>query len=171
MRLGRDSPRAEILELSHSRTVSLSVTLAPELYLNACLHSCMVSPYTEMPRDLFSAAPREDTLVASPESATPRPELSDGTEGTVAAGQDFTIYRDEAKPANAHPLHHGRAKGIEKDNLHPYVQTLSISNLEDCVALEKAVFPENERCSREKVGVPNRVLYNSRACARTSTLA
>ena len=127
-----------------------------------------------MPRDLFSTAPREETLVASPESTTPKPELSDGTEGTVAAGQDgqndFTIYRDETESANAHPLHHGRAKETEEDNLHPYVQTLSISNLEDCVALEKAVFPENERCSREKVGVPNRVLYNSRPCARTSIL-
>ena len=126
-----------------------------------------------MPRDLFSTAPREETLVASPESATPKLEPSDGTEGTLAAaGQDgqndFTIYRDERKLANAHPLHDGRAKETEADNLHPYVQTLSISNLEDCVALEKAVFPENERCSREKVGVPNRVLYNSRPCAGTS---
>lgn len=125
-----------------------------------------------MPRVLFSTAPREEILVASPESATPKPELSDGTEGTGAAhGQnDFTIHRDETEPANAHPLHDVRAKETQEDNLHPYVQTLSISNLEDCVALEKAVFPENERCSREKVGVPNRVLYNSRPCARTSIL-
>ncbi len=122
-----------------------------------------------MPRDLFSTAPREETLVASPESATPKPEVSDGTEGTIAAGQDghneFIIHRDDTKPANAHRLHNGRAIEIEEDNLHPYVQTLSISNLEDCVALENAVFPENERCSREKVGVPNCVLYNSRSCA------
>ena len=127
-----------------------------------------------MPRDLFSTAPREETLVASPESATPKPELSDGTESTIVAGQDghndFTIYRDETDPANAHRLHDGRAKETEEDNLHPYVQTLSISNLEDCVALEKAVFPENERCSREKVGVPNRVLYNSRYCAEPVVL-
>ena len=127
-----------------------------------------------MPRELFSPAPREETLVASPESATPKPELSDGTEDPITAGHDgyndFAIYRDETPPANAHRPHDGRAKATEEDNLHPYAQTLSISNLEDCVALEKAVFPENERCSREKVGVPNRVLYNSRSCARTSYL-
>ena len=126
-----------------------------------------------MPRELFTA-PREETLVASPESATPKPELCDGTEGTIAAGQDgynnFAIHRDETQPANAHRVHDGRAKPTEEDNLHPYVQTLSMSNLEDCVALEKAVFPENERCSREKVGVPNRVLYNPRSCARTICL-
>ena len=126
-----------------------------------------------MPRELFSLTPREETLVASPESATPKPELSDDTEDTIAAGQegyhDFAIYRDETQPANAHRLHDGRAKATE-DNLHPYVQTLSISNLEDCVALEKAVFPENERCSREKVGVPKCILYNPRSCARTNYL-
>ena len=114
-----------------------------------------------MPRELFSTAPREETLVASPESATPKPELSDGTDDTIAAGQDgyneFAFHRDEAQPANAHHLHNGRAKETEEDNLHPYVQTLSIANLEDCVALEKAAFPEDERCSREKVGVPNSV--------------
>ena len=114
-----------------------------------------------MPRELFSTAPREETLVASPESATPKPELSDGTEDTIAAGQDgyndYAIHRDEAQPASARHLHNGRATGNDEDNLHPYVQSLSISNLEDCVALEKAAFPENERCSREKVGVPNRV--------------
>lgn len=36
-RLGPESPPAEILELSHS-------SLVPKSYLNAYLHSCMVSP-------------------------------------------------------------------------------------------------------------------------------
>jgi len=36
------------------------------------------------------------------------------------------------------------------DNLHPYTQILGPSNLEQCVALEDAAFPEHERCSREK---------------------
>ncbi len=38
------------------------------------------------------------------------------------------------------------------DGLHPYVQVLSTSDLDACVALETASFPEKERCSREKVG-------------------
>lgn len=36
------------------------------------------------------------------------------------------------------------------DELHPWVQVLTESNADDCVAVEKA-FPEQERCSREKV--------------------
>lgn len=35
------------------------------------------------------------------------------------------------------------------DELHPFVQLLSVSNVEDCLEVEKA-FPENERCSRDK---------------------
>jgi hypothetical protein len=37
------------------------------------------------------------------------------------------------------------------DDLHPYTQILSLSNLEACVALERSAFPEHERCSRDKV--------------------
>lgn len=36
------------------------------------------------------------------------------------------------------------------DELHPFVQTLNLSNVDDCMNVECA-FPENERCSREKV--------------------
>lgn len=35
------------------------------------------------------------------------------------------------------------------DELHPFVQTLNLSNVDDCVKVESA-FPESERCSREK---------------------
>lgn len=38
------------------------------------------------------------------------------------------------------------------DHLHPFTQVLSVSNVDDCVELEAEAFPENERCSREKVG-------------------
>ena len=38
------------------------------------------------------------------------------------------------------------------DELHPFVQLLSLSNVDDCVTVEEA-FPEQERCSREKVGL------------------
>ena len=37
------------------------------------------------------------------------------------------------------------------DDLHPYTQILSLSNVDDCVELEEAAFPEHERASREKV--------------------
>ncbi|KAL4997704.1 hypothetical protein BDV10DRAFT_82507 [Aspergillus recurvatus] len=35
------------------------------------------------------------------------------------------------------------------DDLHPFVQVLTQSNVDDCLAVEEA-FPENERCTREK---------------------
>lgn len=41
-----------------------------------------------------------------------------------------------------------------KNDLHPYVQTLSLADLDSCVALENAAFSEEERCSREKVREP-----------------
>lgn len=33
----------------------------------------------------------------------------------------------------------------QNDSLHPYVSTLGLADLESCVALENAAFPENER--------------------------
>ncbi|KAA8650655.1 hypothetical protein EYZ11_002807 [Aspergillus tanneri] len=43
------------------------------------------------------------------------------------------------------PVHH-RTK---LDDLHPFVQVLTVSNVDDCVNVEQT-FPEQERCSREK---------------------
>jgi hypothetical protein len=40
------------------------------------------------------------------------------------------------------------------DHLHPVTSVLSVNNVEDCVQLENEAFPENERCSREKVESP-----------------
>ena len=63
---------------------------------------------------------------------------------------------------SAQQLRNNRVKINQRNDMHPYVQTLSISNLESCVALENAVFPEEERCSREKVGstCPNLILLS-----------
>ena len=111
-----------------------------------------------MPRDLFSSEPREVAFVASPESATPKPATSDSTEGTNTTGieglQEFAVHRDGGRLDNSQHPWNGRPNQAQADALHPYVQTLSISNLEDCMALENAVFPENERWSKEKVGKP-----------------
>ncbi|KAF2836073.1 acetyltransferase [Patellaria atrata CBS 101060] len=37
-----------------------------------------------------------------------------------------------------------------RDGLHPYVQVLTINNLDSCIALEEASFPPNQRATREK---------------------
>ena len=41
----------------------------------------------------------------------------------------------------------------KRDNLHPYTQSLTTSDIESCIKVEEATFPPNERCSREKVSV------------------
>ena len=42
-------------------------------------------------------------------------------------------------------------QNTKRDQLHPYIQTLTITDVESCVKLEEAAFPPNERCTREKV--------------------
>lgn len=44
------------------------------------------------------------------------------------------------------------------DYLHPVTSVLSVNSVDDCVALENEAFPENERCSREKVSHRNHSL-------------
>jgi hypothetical protein len=54
-----------------------------------------------------------------------------------------------------------RGGGANKyDDLHPYPQILSLSDLEACVALEDAAFPEHERCSRDKVCLTLSIHFN-----------
>ncbi len=107
-----------------------------------------------MPRDLFASDsdPKDESVVASPDATTPRSDTIDDVNADGSDGYNqFTIQRGEVRKETALQLHGDREIIKKRDNLHPYVQTLSISNLEDCVALEDAVFPEHERCSREKV--------------------
>ena len=93
------------------------------------------------------------SLVASPEPQTANFDVSDSI--STAIGQDgyneFTIYPQDETPLTAQQMRSNRAKINQRNDMHPYVQTLSISDLESCVALENAVFPAEERCTREKV--------------------
>ena len=97
-----------------------------------------------MPRDLFNRDTKDEaTLTASPESQILARDL-------ISSDNEFTIHHeDEGSPFGA--LRNPRAEGKDLSDLHPYVQTLSLSDLGSCVALEDATFPEHERCSREKV--------------------
>lgn len=103
-----------------------------------------------MPRDLFASQSTEDPALTS----SPSPQTPQFGGGSTATGEDgyneFTIHRDEPSGTNAQ-LRDWRARSDEKNDLHPYVQTLSRSNVDSCVALEDSVFPEHERCSKEKV--------------------
>ena len=89
----------------------------------------------------------ELTLTQSPEEQTPGPSSSNELGNHI---NGFSIYCED--PQDLPPS--SRMRGTtepKKDSLHPYVQTLSLEDLESCLALENAAFPEHERCSREKV--------------------
>lgn len=79
-----------------------------------------------MPRDLFGRRTADETpLTASPDAKTP---------GFGSFAEQMQLSRGNTA----------------KDDLHPYVSTLGLADLESCVALENATFPEHERCSEEK---------------------
>ena len=109
-----------------------------------------------MPRDIHPVDAKDESLVASPESQTPKPDGSAlaAAIGNISSSPDFIIHRDETFESSSPEPHDRKLPASDKDNIHPYVQTLSISNLESCVALENAIFLEQERCSREKVDKP-----------------
>ena len=106
-----------------------------------------------MPRDLLPPSSPPPLMVASPESQTFGQEGAEDIPSQEQEYKEFTIHRDET--SSVQQLRNQRAKADERNDLHPYVQTLSISNLESCLALENAIFPPQERCSREKVRYPS----------------
>ncbi|KAJ5907672.1 hypothetical protein N7495_000354 [Penicillium taxi] len=78
-----------------------------------------------------------------------------------AHGADFDTYADDDYDYpywQRRPPTHNRTS---LDELHPFVQLLSASNVDDCVEVEKA-FPEAERCSRDKF------LYRLNRCPELS---
>ena len=88
-----------------------------------------------MPQALISRDFKDEAQL----TASPKDQNSD------ANGQDgyhhFTIHRGDEGAGL------GSSRNLRVDNkvlsdLHPYVQTLSVSNLDSCVALENATFPE-----------------------------
>ncbi|KAL8795330.1 MAG: hypothetical protein Q9195_002200 [Heterodermia aff. obscurata] len=77
-----------------------------------------------MPREWCSRRDQATPVIASPHAQTPR----------------FASFAEEMRSSRLE----------EKGNLHPYIQTLTVADVDSCVALENAAFPEHERCSREK---------------------
>jgi len=62
--------------------------------------------------------------------------------------------KEEPQPAGGGLLDAILGQRNEKrDDLHPYTQSLTKSDIESCIKVEEATFPPNERCSREKVSV------------------
>ena len=90
-----------------------------------------------MPRDL-EAITKEDGMEGMPE-LTKTPEAFEHNQPSMTA-------EDEDAMINALS-----ERNEKRDELHPYVQSLKLSDVESCVRLEEETFPPQERCSREKV--------------------
>lgn len=90
-----------------------------------------------MPRDL-SALIKEDTLQGMPQLTKSPEEVDERSPAMDATDEDEMV--ESFRPMRT-----------SRDELHPYTQTLSISDVDSCTKLEEEAFPPNERCSREKV--------------------
>ena len=102
-----------------------------------------------MPRELAPIA-KEDDLQGMPQ-LTKSPEQVDETgEGEGATGLHFGLGMgsEEDEEAMIAAL---AQKNEKRDELHPYTQTLKLSDVDSCVLLESETFPPHERCTREKV--------------------
>ena len=89
---------------------------------------------------------QEEGMTESPDAQTPKAGAPVESNGY----NDFTIHRIGAVETTPGGLKVSK-KAKQKDTLHPYVQTLSIADLDSCERLESFCFPQEERCSREKV--------------------
>ena len=93
---------------------------------------------------------------------------------------DGEYGRDEQGPSmfesllRSHLMGGGPGRGrpqqdpIARDALHPYTQVLSVANLDECVQVENATFPEHERATREKVSLLH---AHARSCSSLSVAA
>jgi hypothetical protein len=121
----------------------------------------------EMPRDLSSLV-KEDTLSGmQPLNRSSHEEDTTGTKDndtadTVDREPPMTAH-DESRMFKNMAKNHGPSR---RDELHPYTQTINLSNVDSCVLLEEAAFPPAERATREKVSLP----YHC-TCARKRAVA
>ncbi|KAL8950462.1 MAG: hypothetical protein Q9222_003502 [Ikaeria aurantiellina] len=105
-----------------------------------------------MPRDLRSPETRDEAAASKVElTASPDDELRSGDSKAIDQDgyNEFTIHRG-LEQYGFGSFRNAQAGGKNLEDLHPYVQTLSLANLDSCVALENATFPAHERCSEEK---------------------
>lgn len=91
-----------------------------------------------MPRDL--SALKDDAIAnMSPLDRSDKPAAADSSSDKPVQG---TMFAAQAQTNS------------KRDNLHPYTQTLTLSDVQSCVILEEAAFPPQERATKEKVSQP-----------------
>jgi len=99
-----------------------------------------------MPRDL-SFESEKDTLDGM------QPLAPSGTNDSDGPQYKEFISSPEAADEASEPedrLMKDMRQEKQRNELHPYTQTLNVSDVEACLELEKATFPPHEQCTREK---------------------
>ncbi|KAH9831316.1 polyamine acetyltransferase [Teratosphaeria destructans] len=97
-----------------------------------------------MPQDLHAIA-EGDTPHGMPE-LTKSPDRVEDRSSAMDAGDEERMVDSLSRQSKRQQL----SDQPKRDELHPYTQTLSISDVDSCVTLEEQAFPPNERASREK---------------------
>jgi hypothetical protein len=112
-------------------------------------------PSEQLSPDLLeSPEPIKSTLAQDEDPHSPEEELHTSEEHDAYPDhgdlwtQAIMLF---ANDNNNKPLTRPKKLLGDKNKLHPFVQILSIADLDACIALENAARPEGERCSREKV--------------------
>lgn len=102
-----------------------------------------------MPRALAPIA-KEDDLRGAPQITKSPEEVEEtgGVEGATGLRFSMGMGSEEDEEAMIAALSQRNEK---RDQLHPYTQTLKLSDVDSCVLLEAETFPPHERCTREKV--------------------
>lgn len=70
------------------------------------------------------------------------------TSAPPVTGYDNLVKDEDNDPGDK--LVRDMRQDDKRNELHPFVQTLTLSNLDSCVQLENATFPPNEAASKEK---------------------
>ncbi|KAI9678328.1 MAG: Nucleolar GTP-binding protein 1 [Caeruleum heppii] len=86
-----------------------------------------------MPRDLIAEESSRGFIL------TESPEQQGGVNSDPGEQEEYTSTWQAQPPTS------------EINVAHPYVRPLTLADVESCLALENATFPEHERCSREKL--------------------
>ncbi|OJD14787.1 hypothetical protein AJ78_04909 [Emergomyces pasteurianus Ep9510] len=127
------------------RTTGSSVTSSPYQPANF-----QPLPLTEQSRISQRSALGQADLVMSHELNLEGNDVDDDEEEDEEEDGFVEVEHDDVPDYSWYFRRPPPTKRTELDELHPFVQLLSLSNVEDCLAVE-AVFPENERCSLEKI--------------------
>ncbi|EAW14014.1 polyamine acetyltransferase [Aspergillus clavatus NRRL 1] len=98
-----------------------------------------------LPATASDLSPRAEAAMANGLSPDPAEEDHEGEADEDYVSVDPDDMNDFSYWLRRPPVH----QHTKLDDLHPFVQALTVSNVDDCVAVENA-FPENERCTREK---------------------